>query len=401
MAYFTEIQYKDSRDVDVFGRLRASSPSSVLESQFEYTKNSLVFDESLTGAASSTHLPNESGVRLRCTTASGDIAVRQSHRYIHLTPGKSLQVLQTFLMGASKTNVRKRVGFFETNDGVYLEQTSSGLSFVRRTYTSGSVVNNSVAQASWNIDPFDGTGPSGITLDVTTIQTLVIAVSMHRIRVGFFVNGRLWPAHNFIATNTLSVPLTRTLDLPIRFEIENTAAAASDTDLIHYNISATLEGENNREDNALPFTANNGTTTIGVTTRRPILSIRPAATFGGKTNNRRIVMSTVTVANIASGSTFWEIVYNGTLTGAAFASVDANSAFERDVTATAISSGTVIHSGYLVGTVQSKDAVIQNLGDTLDITLNIAGTQDILSLVCTNVSGTSTMLGAFDWVEIL
>jgi len=401
MSFFSQIQYKDSRDLDIFGRLRVSNPSTVLDSQFEYTKNPLVFDESLTGSATSTHLPDESAVRLRCTTASGDIAVRQSHRRIRWSPGKSMRFTFNILLGAKKTNVRKRVGYFDAEDGIFLEQDGSNLKLVRRTKTSGSVVDTAVNQSAWNIDKLDGTGPSAITLDETKIQTFSLSYSLHRIRAGFFVNGQFWPVHDFISTNTLTTVPTRTPNLPIRYEIENTGTAASNTDLIHWSVSVLVEGENNREENGIPFTANNGVTAITVTTRRPVLSLRPAATFGGKTNYRRIIPKFFTIAHNATGVALWEVVYQTALTGASWAAVDTNSGFEVDVAATALSGGTVLYSGYILGTNQSRNVAETLINDALSVTISLANVQDILTIAATNVTGSSSILSAVEWVELI
>jgi len=401
MSFFGQIQHKDSRDLDIMGRLRVSNPATVFDSQFEYTKNPLVFDEALTGAATSTHLPDESAIRLRCTTASGDIAERQSHRRIRWSPGKSMRISLNVLLGAKKTNVRKRVGYFDAEDGIFVEQDGTNLKVVRRTKTSGSVVDNAVNQASWNIDPLNGTGPSGVTLDETKIQTLIISYSLHRIRVGFMVSGQLWPVHDFISTNTLTTVPTRTPNLPVRFEIENTGTAASNTDLIHFAVSVIVEGENNREDLGVPFAASNGTTAITVTTRRPILSIRPATTLGGKTNYRRFLPKNLTITHNASGVALWEVVYKPGLTGASFTSVNANSGFEFDVAASALSGGTVLYSGYAIGTNQSKSSVETTINDAISVTIGLDGVQDILTVAATNVTGSSSMIVALEWVELI
>jgi hypothetical protein len=80
-------------------------------------------------------------------------------------PGKSLLALMTFVMAPTQTNLRQRVGYFGANDGLYLEQNDTDVRFVLRKSTSGSVDDTEyVTQANWNVDKFDGTGPSGITI---------------------------------------------------------------------------------------------------------------------------------------------------------------------------------------------------------------------------------------------
>lgn len=79
-------------NLDAFGRLRVSNPYTLFDSQNRYTKDPQ-FDESLSGSATSTHLPNESSVQMQVTTASGDEVVRQTKRSFPYQPGKSLFVI--------------------------------------------------------------------------------------------------------------------------------------------------------------------------------------------------------------------------------------------------------------------------------------------------------------------
>jgi hypothetical protein len=55
------------------------------------------------------------------TAASGAEVVRQTYRSMLYQPGKGLLVLATFVMNAAKTNLRQRVGYFGTQNGLYFE----------------------------------------------------------------------------------------------------------------------------------------------------------------------------------------------------------------------------------------------------------------------------------------
>jgi hypothetical protein len=94
-------------------------------------------------------------------------------------------------------------------------------------------VDNEVAQASWNVDTFDGNGPSKIDLDfrnanIVSIDFQWLGVGM--VRFGFIVDGVFWAAHTFFHANLTSgtnVPYMRSADLPIRFELDNTLGASA------------------------------------------------------------------------------------------------------------------------------------------------------------------------------
>ncbi len=155
-------------NIDAFGRLRIASPFTLFDSQNRYAIDAQ-FDTSTTGSGSTSHLSNESSVQLSVTTASGDEVIRETKRVFPYQPGKSLLVMETFVFAAQQDNLRQRVGYFGANDGVYLEQNGTDVRFVVRTSTSGSADDTGyVAQANWNVDKLDGTGPSGKTINLTT-----------------------------------------------------------------------------------------------------------------------------------------------------------------------------------------------------------------------------------------
>ena len=87
-------------------------------------------------------------------------------------------------MGTPQDGLRQRVGYFGDKNGFYLEQLGTDIAFVERSLVSGSVTNTPVVQSSWNGDKLDGTGASGLTLDLTKeIIALLILIILHLILV--------------------------------------------------------------------------------------------------------------------------------------------------------------------------------------------------------------------------
>jgi hypothetical protein len=97
-------------------------------------------------------------------------------------------------MAAGKANLRQRVGYFDPNNGLFLQRNGTELSFIIRTYTGGSADDTrKVVQSAWNGDKLDGSGASGITLDTTKAQILFADfewLGVGSVRVGFVIDGQ-------------------------------------------------------------------------------------------------------------------------------------------------------------------------------------------------------------------
>lgn len=396
------IEIGDGRNLDAFNRLRISNPVTLFDGTLQYNSLPLFFETVLTGSASVTHLPNESSLKMSCTTASGDKVIRQSKCYIRYQPGKSQLVELTAIMGAKKSNVRQRIGYFDNNNGLFFEQDSTNLKVVRRTYTSGSPVDVAINQSSWNIDKLDGTGASGITLDTSKTQIFLIDfqwLAVGRVRYGFVIDGIIYYCHEMKHANSLTTAYMTTANLPIRYEIENTGVTASSTDMIQ--ICSSVQSEGGFEDEkGITHSASNGITTIGVTTRRPILTIRPSTTFNSITN-RGIVLPLAIDLYAQTNSSYFEIVLNGTLTGASFTSVGTNSIVSFDVSATAISGGEIIDGGFIAASATARESLQNAIKSKLLLCNDYVGTTtDTLSIVCTSFTGTSNVSGSITFREL-
>jgi len=297
------------------------------------------------------------------------------------------------------------VGYFDAQNGIFLEQTSAGLYFVTRSYATGQAVDTRVAQADWNGDRLDGTGASGIALDPTKAQ--IIAFDMEWLGVGgiacgFVIDNEFRLAHLFKHANILATVYMTTANLPLRYEIANTGTAGAAATLLQICNDVISSGGFEAE-GGYPFSAGNGATGISVTTRRPVASIAPKLTFSDITNRGTILPESVEI--FATGKDVsWELIYKGTLTDASYASVSANSIANVDVAASAISNGERIASGYIAagGTGGGgRDTGEATILSRLPLTLDIDGANPIpLSVVATAIGGTAVVYAALKWREL-
>ena len=350
----TDLNLLEKTNFDAFGRLRTSTPLTLFDSQNRYAKDPQ-FDESLSGSATCTHLANESSVAMNVTTASGDQVVRQSKRVFPYQPGKSLLIMATFAMAAGATNLRQRVGYFNANNGIFLQQNNNALSLVIRTYTSGSPSDaRAVAQADWNGDKLDGSGASGITLDVTKTQIFFIDLEwlgVGTVRCGFIIDGEYIVAHTFNNANSLSSVYMQTAILPVRYEITTTGVVAAAKTLKQ--ICSTVISEGGYEQkSALTWARQTSPTTGFGTTFVPLASIRLKST-----NLGAVVIPNGYSFMPTSASDYFEValIKNATLTGASFSSLSTN--VEYDTAATAMTGGDIIRSDFTSSGVLSGNTV--------------------------------------------
>ena len=120
----------DGTASDAFGRLRVSSPLTLFDSSHRYAENDL-FNEDITGTASSTFNADQGLVELNVGTASGDQIIKESNKVFAYQPGKSLLIMNTFVMDTAKTNLRQRVGYFGAENGFYIEQDDTTVNLVK------------------------------------------------------------------------------------------------------------------------------------------------------------------------------------------------------------------------------------------------------------------------------
>ena len=399
---------------DAFARLRISNPVTVFDMQKQYGSASMLFEDINAGTGATTHLPNESSVQLSTGgTASGAKCVRQTRQYFRYHPGKAQLILLSRTIGAAKANVRQRVGYFDAQNGLFFEQTIVGISVTSRSYTSGGVVDTNVLQSSWNVDKLDGTGASGITLNTTNMNLYFINfqwLGTGNASLGIFYDGTPVICHTFQNSNVLTVPYMTTPNLPIRNEIENTGVAATLTTMKATCNSVISEG-GNEEGFGYDFTIGNGITTKAATTRRAIISIRPAATFNGIVTRGEIDLQAIDLI-ASSNSCYWEMVYNPTYTvgGGAltWTSVDSNSMVEycihSDANAGAFTNGIVTDAGFVVAGGSGVNAFSSSAGTGISsrwpVVLDSTGANPRgFALVCTSFTGTTNVSGAIEWSE--
>nr|QBK92203.1 MAG: hypothetical protein LCPAC304_05500 [Pithovirus LCPAC304] len=287
-------------------------------------------------------------------------------------------------------------------DGYFFELEGTTMGIVYRTASSGSQVDTRVVQSSWNIDTFDGNGPSRITITTWDDAYLLIFdqqwLGVGQVRIGLIIEGIIRYAHIF-TNEGLQLPYTRTAKLPIRYEIENVSAGATSDEMRMMCQSVLMEAQPSL---IYPqFTFEDNVDSLGA--REVFLSLRLKASQNRVT--LRLVDVSVVVTNNATFRTgLIEVVLNPTLQNDTWAQNPSPfSAAELDNDfSTTFTGGTLIAQG------QASQGGVSHLSITsggnrspyFDINSDIAGTSDILSLIGSNLAGSPNVSATMTWIEI-
>jgi hypothetical protein len=378
---FATVDAENQFKTDGFGRLRVSNPETIFELSHIYDKQPLLVNEITATGANSTHLPNESTVKMDVTSTTGSRIVRQTRNYFQYQPGKSLQVIAT--------------GVLSTHSG-------GTLYAVKRSYVSGSQVDTRVQVTNGNIDATKSQIFALDSVEWLGVGSVVMAA---------IINGKKIKLHQFDNANLVPNVYTTRMTLPIRYEIEKTSTgvisrigyfdnhADKTVDsqgngfFFEYEVTtaaadylkmicATVISEGGFNPKGKEFSIDNGSSSISVTAERPILSLRLKDAY----NRAKLAPFEISIITASASNLLYRIYYGGTLTGASFATVNANSATEFDVAATAITGGLKINSGYI--STQTR-VLSRSFDGVLFPGTTIGGVQDIVTVTAQNLSGGS------------
>lgn len=396
--------------LDAFGRLRVSNPTTLLEGSYVRSdSNDPIFTSETSGTGTLTVGASVPSADLSVVT-SGDVARVQTRRRGVYQPGKSLEVALTGVLNAATNaaGVTARMGFFDADDGIFLEHRGDGgagsLFIVVRTSQSGSPVDTAVAQADWNLDKFDGSGASGTLLDAAKAQILFVDIEwlgVGRVRVGFFIGGTLVYAHEILHANLVTQPYINAAAQPCRYEIASTAGGGT---LRQICCMAASEGGHNPKGRG--FAADNGNSGKGIAgTELPVLSLRLKSTGKSPKVQVRFHASSSTIGTNSTLAirlgVYRDTAASAILTGASWTSANASSAVEYDMAATSFTTTgrTLITTAYI--TRETPWTLIDfSKSDDGVLTANIAGVSDLLVASAINLGGgTDSVYLGLSWIE--
>jgi hypothetical protein len=354
--------YESSKDLyDAFGRLKVANPLTLFDSSHRYRDNNLWSTIAVGAGSTYSFNQNQGLVELTVGTGATCQIVRETTKVFAYQPGKGLSILNTGVMNSPKPNLRQRIGYFGSDNGIYFEQDGTTVNIVERSIVTGIVSETRVPQSQWNVDTLTGVGvsnPSGIMLDISKAQifwTDIEWLGEGTVRTGFVIDGKYVHAHSFHHANLIETTYITTASLPLRYEIANTGVTTSGSTLKQ--VCSTVISEGGYELRGLQQAIG---TSIMSPVNLPLAGILyPIISIRLKTSPNRldaiVILTALSMMGITNNSNYnWKVIASGITTGGVWTDAGLDSAVEYKINGAAVTGGRVLASGYFSASNQAN-----------------------------------------------
>ena len=368
-------------------------------------KHADIFDELVTGTASSTLDTYLGMVKLEVGGTAGDSITRQTKRVQRYIPGRQNEVSMSLVFGTPTTGIRRRFGLFNDENGAFFEDGGDGTYYVcTRRNTAGGVVETRVAREDWSEDKLDGTGPSGITADPEAIQLMVIEYEWYgagQVEFKFVIDNNSYPVHKFNHANRQPTSWASRAALPVRTELTNVAGTAGTHTLYQGSHSFATEGRTEILGRQLSVSSPTAGKSTGNTANvfTPVVAIRLKST----------ALNSVVIPDVFSGATldntsiFIRVLEGATVTGGTWVDYGTDSAVEYNLTATSFTGGNTVETLYVssgnMGTqFQFAERSLTQLQRSTTTTLGDTAVTFLIAIACTQAN--KTAWASLGWIEV-
>ena len=315
---------------------------------FPFSKNENDFDELITGTASSTHKPYLGMVELSVGSSVGDQIIRQTRRVQRYLPGRANEANFAVILDGVAAGIRTRVGVFDNTNGAYFEHDGSDYYCVIRRNTAGGVVEERTARANWSDDKLDGTGPSGVTIDYSKLQMMVIEYEWYgagQVEWKFVINNNAYSVHRVSHANFHDHTWASYGSFPLRYELTNVTGATGTHTMNQGSHSFLTEGTTTLLGRQLsiasPVTGYN-LATAG--TFYPVLAVRLKSTA----LNSVVIPDEYSAGLLDKTDMFIRVVERVTsVTGGTWVSAGDESPLEYNITATSYTGGDIASTSFV------------------------------------------------------
>ena len=290
-------------ELTAWGHLKVSDTNIL--ANYDFTKSSLPaeFSNTLVGAGQTAWDSNFNAVTLSVGDTLNDTATHTSNLYHPVSLGGTTSFVMAARVGDTGfSGLLRAWGAFDAEDGFFFKLDGTALSVVHRRTFSGVPTDVTIAQSNWNKDSLDGTGPSGMTLDVSKNNTYWIDcqhLGGGRIRWGVYYLGERITAHEMYMENKA---LHNAVGNPARpicwMQMCETAGGYTGTKTLYaYGAGVFSDGADKLVANApIRFVNESYTIPASATGTYLAFSMRPAATVNGLENHTLYLPKSLQIA---------------------------------------------------------------------------------------------------------
>ena len=379
--------------LDAFGRLRISEPHTIFDSKQLFDNAPLFWDDQEVSGSGTTsvHSTATASSVMGVSTAAGK-RVRQTFMRFNYQSGKSQLIVMTGTLDLSGggSGIKTAFGAFDDDNGIFWTMDKGTVKAVIRSSTSGSAVDDTVSQSSWD-DPMDGDGASGITLDFTKSTIFVIDfqwLSSGDVRVGVEINSVIPYFHTFKHANILEGAYMSTPNLPLRYEIENDGTGVAST--MRHICGSVMSEAGAQELGSLRWFSTGGTAVVTDNENEifAVVGIRLKSTHLDA-QIRLVNMSLQLQTATEKGE--WILLLNPTVADTFTYSNQANSALQvaTGATANSVTGGTQVAGGFAETAQKAGPGLSSELENAILLGSKIDGTPDEYVLCYRPTGGTS------------
>lgn len=383
------------RQLSASGQQAVEEATPIITLEFNYALNPYFVTTSVNTTGTATQA-NSMAVLQTGVGAAGSSQFRSTYSMRYLG-GTGAFASFTALFSPCVANSQQEIGLADDNDGYLFGCQNAVFGLFRRAGASDTFV----AQAAWNYDKFDGTGPSGVTLDITKGNVYKVQYLWHGYGaiVYYVFDGLRWaPCHIINYSNANTTPHVLNPTLPLRAKVVNTGNTTNLT-LKTASMGAYIEGKSGEgSPPVIGALGSKGNTKATSTTEGAIITYRVKATnvLGGtNTNKIRVKFPTLSIASSSGAQDIkFRLVLNTTLGGSpSFADFDTNtSVIQTDTAGTTLSGGRELYTQYVPNGTNLAPPV-----EALGITLNPG---DQITIAATSLSGTPNAFGGMSFTEL-
>jgi hypothetical protein len=362
-----------------------ASSDPVAQMQFTYNVNSCLAEENVTGSSSISFV---NGMAVLQVSQNGDSATISNNIRAYAQPGQSVSCIFAAIYGNEQGPTNQIAGIGNATDGFFFQCSNSTFGILYRNNS----IDVTIPQNNWNVDPMDGSGPSGMTLNFTLGN--IFKIQYQRLEFGnikFFIEssstGELILVHQINYANANTNPSLSNPGLQLMAEVQSSGGNA---ELSISSMSVFIEGEVN------PYlgirNGVGGSKTVN-TSSNNILTIQNDTIFESQTNQLMVIPDQLSLYSSPdnTGEAIFSLYLNPTVDNPIFSNISSNSVVSYDTSGTSVNGGILLGAFYLPsGSSRSVDLTKYNIklspGDTL-------------VFACTSTSSDIVVYISVSWLE--